>query len=109
MNRDVRLFSIRGGHAASLESTESVRRHFAKLSARERQVMLLIASGLVNKQVARELGISVPTVKFHRSAVMRKMEAGSLAALVWMAASLDSPGAQLRFIRRASDPLADLK
>lgn len=62
---------------------------FAALSARERQVMQLVASGLMNKQIALELDISVPTVKFHRGAVMKKMAAGSLATLVRMAAALE--------------------
>jgi FixJ family two-component response regulator len=53
--------------------------------------MQLVASGLMNKQIASELDISVPTVKFHRSAVMKKMAAGSLATLVRMAAALEPP------------------
>jgi FixJ family two-component response regulator len=58
------------------------------LTNRERQVMALVVSGLPNKLVAGELGISETTVKAHRGQVMRKMKADSLANLVTMAASL---------------------
>jgi len=65
-----------------------LRNCYASLSARERQVMALVVSGLLNKQVGAELGISEITVKAHRGQVMRKMKANSLADLVKMAASL---------------------
>jgi FixJ family two-component response regulator len=55
---------------------------YARLTAREREVMNLVVSGLLNKQIASELGTSEITVKTHRSQVMRKMQAGSLADLV---------------------------
>ena len=61
---------------------------YASLTPRERDVMTLVVSGLLNKQVAGELGISEITVKAHRGQVMRKMEAGSLAQLVTIAARL---------------------
>jgi len=67
-----------------LELHESYR----SLTPREREVMVLVVSGLLNKQVAGELGISEITVKAHRGQVMRKMNAASLPALVNMAASL---------------------
>jgi FixJ family two-component response regulator len=66
----------------------SLRDRFASLSGREREVMVLVVSGLLNKQVGGELGISEITVKAHRGRVMRKMKADSLADLVKMAARL---------------------
>jgi FixJ family two-component response regulator len=62
------------------------------LSSRECQVMALVATGLLNKQVGHELGISEITVKAHRGKVMRKMKARSLAELVTMVANLQSTG-----------------
>ena len=62
-----------------------MRERFAGLSPREREVMALVTRGLMNKQVASELGLSEITVKIHRGQAMRKMEAGSLADLVRMA------------------------
>ena len=61
---------------------------YASLSHRERQVMALVVSGLLNKQIGGELGISEITVKAHRGKVMQKMKADSLANLVRMAANL---------------------
>jgi FixJ family two-component response regulator len=63
----------------------------ATLTPREREVMALVVSGLLNKQVARELGISEITVKAHRGRVMRKMQVDSLADLVRVAAALGIP------------------
>jgi FixJ family two-component response regulator len=72
-------------HAAELRT---LRRCYESLTPRERQVMGLVVSGLLNKDVGRELGISEITVKAHRGQVMRKMKADSLAALVKMAGKL---------------------
>ena len=67
---------------------QTLRDCHALLSRREREVMALVVSGLMNKQVGGELGISEITVKAHRGKVMQKMKAGSLADLVTMAARL---------------------
>jgi FixJ family two-component response regulator len=72
---------------------KSLRESYGALSRREREVMALVVSGLLNKQVGWELGISEITVKAHRGQVMRKMEADSLPALVNMAARLGLPPA----------------
>jgi len=66
----------------------NLRKCYASLSLRERQVMALVVSGLLNKQVGAELGISEITVKAHRGQVMHKMKADSLPDLVRMAAKL---------------------
>ena len=65
------------------------RERHASLSCREREVMARVVAGLLNKQVAHELGISEITVKAHRGRMMRKMKADSFADLVKIAASLD--------------------
>jgi FixJ family two-component response regulator len=67
---------------------QSLRKRYDSLTVRERQVMALVVSGLLNKQVGGELGISEITVKAHRGKVMQKMKADSLPALVKMAAQL---------------------
>jgi len=71
--------------------TQVLRDAYSSLTPREREVMALVVSGLLNKQVGGELGISEITVKVHRSHVMRKMNADSLADLVTMAARLGVP------------------
>lgn len=67
---------------------KSIRDRYASLSRREREVMALVVSGLLNKQVASELGICEITVKVHRRHVMRKMNARTLVELVSMAGRL---------------------
>ncbi len=66
----------------------TLRNDYESLTPREREVMTLVVSGLLNKQIGGELGISEITVKAHRGQVMRKMKAESLPDLVTMAASL---------------------
>jgi FixJ family two-component response regulator len=67
---------------------QSLRESHASLTCREREVMALVVSGLLNKQIGAELDISEITVKAHRGSMMRKMRANSLAHLVNMAAKL---------------------
>jgi FixJ family two-component response regulator len=73
---------------AVAEAARGVRARFESLSPREREVMTLVTRGLMNKQVAGELGLSEITVKLYRAQAMRKMEAGTLADLVRMAEQL---------------------
>jgi FixJ family two-component response regulator len=73
------------GHEAEMQA---LRYCYTSLTRRERQVMALVVTGLLNKQVGGELGISEITVKAHRGKVMQKMKADSLPALVKMSARL---------------------
>jgi FixJ family two-component response regulator len=71
-----------------LEETTALRESYEALTPREREVMTLVVAGLLNKQIAGELGLAERTVKFHRAHVMKKMKADSLADLVRMADQL---------------------
>ena len=71
--------------------TADLRARFASLTPREEEVMAWVVTGLLNKQIARELGISEETVKVHRGHAMRKMQADSVAELVRMSERLGIP------------------
>ncbi|HEY3101255.1 MAG TPA: response regulator transcription factor [Methylomirabilota bacterium] len=75
---------------ARVEAAERavIERHIATLTPRERQVMLLVVRGLLNKQIAAELGAAEKTIKIHRGRMMQKMAAGSVAELVRMTEKL---------------------
>jgi len=94
---DVLLDAIRAAiersHAALRDAADKRRlqNRYSSLTQREREVMALVVSGLLNKQVGAELGISEITVKAHRGQVTRKMQADSLPDLVAMAATLGLP------------------
>jgi FixJ family two-component response regulator len=70
---------------------DKIRKDFLNLTPREREIIVLVASGLMNKQIAAKLGVTEITVKVHRGNVMRKMGAKSLADLVRISDGLDLP------------------
>jgi FixJ family two-component response regulator len=71
-----------------LAEVGNLQKRYGSLTAREREVMILVVSGMLNKQIAAEIGASEATVKIHRGSVMRKMEAGSVVDLLRMADKL---------------------
>jgi FixJ family two-component response regulator len=79
-----------------------LQRRFESLTPREREVLPLVVSGILNKQAAAHLGISEITLQIHRTNVMRKMKAQSFAELVRMADALDIPLANVRRVSRPS-------
>ena len=94
LRRDVLLNAIRGALERSRAAlrvdaeTQAIKNCYQSLTPREREVMGLVVTGLLNKQIAGELDISETTVKKHRGQVMRKMKSDSLAELVTIAARL---------------------
>ena len=85
--------AIERSHAKLAQEAElrELRNYHSSLTPREQEIMALVVSGLLNKQIAARLGISEITVKAHRGRVMRKMRVDSLASLVRVAAALDVP------------------
>jgi RNA polymerase sigma factor (sigma-70 family) len=75
LSKDIRLKSVQG-------ERETIQRHLQSLTPRERQVFELVIKGLLNKQIAAELGASEQTIKVHQGQVMEKMEVPSVAELV---------------------------
>jgi len=89
LSRAVQRALNRSRRALAHEATmRELRERYASLTNREREVLALVVTGMLNKQIGAELGISEITVKTHRGKMMRKMAAESLAVLVNMASSL---------------------
>jgi FixJ family two-component response regulator len=82
--------AVERNRRARLEQAEvrKIQRRVQSLSPRERQVLGLLITGMLNKQIAAELGIAEKTIKVHRARVLEKMQAGSIAELVRLAAAL---------------------
>jgi FixJ family two-component response regulator len=96
---DAALAQDRTARRKRVELAE-LREHLARLTPREREVLPLVVSGLLNKQAAAELGISEVTLQIHRGNIMRKMQAESLAELVRIAAALEIPMTHTRHSQR---------
>lgn len=89
----VRLAVERSREARVREAEAAdLRERYASLTTREQQVLSLVVRGVINKQIAMEIGISEPTVKLHRGRLMEKMRATSLADLIGMAQKLGATG-----------------
>ena len=83
----------RASHQARRQ-LDALRERYARLTAREREVMMLVVAGRLNKEIASEVATTERTIKFHRAHIMEKMQADSVAELVRMAGQLGlSPGA----------------
>jgi RNA polymerase sigma factor (sigma-70 family) len=82
--------AVERSRRARLEQAETreIQRRVASLSPREREVLSLLLTGMLNKQIASQLGTTEKTIKVHRGRVMEKMRAGSMAELVWLAAKM---------------------
>jgi DNA-binding CsgD family transcriptional regulator len=85
------LKAVRAAIDQDQEELTELQQRFSRLAPRERQVLQLVVSGLLNKQAALELGMSETTLQIHRGSIMQKMAAGSFADLVRMAATLRVP------------------
>jgi FixJ family two-component response regulator len=102
VKRDVLLNAVRAAFAqreqrrAGLERSQHVRGRFERLTSREREVFGRVVAGMLNKQIADELGCSIRTVKIHRARTMEKMQVDSLADLVRAAEMLRTPDAKTR-------------
>jgi FixJ family two-component response regulator len=114
LRRDALLDAIRSAvertdrmRTAGAELCE-VKKRYDRLTPREREVLALVSAGLMNKQVAAQLGAAEKTVKQHRGNIMRKMEAESLADLVMMADRLGVRPANTDFSRAKGRLLASL-